>query len=71
MPYSFLWIPLLKIVGILLTLAGWLIPIGALSITQSTGALFAASLIGIAVSLVGILGVLNKVHLDQAIWKKG
>ena len=61
----------MKIVGILLALAGWLIPIVALSITQSTGAIFAASLIGIAVSLIGILGVLNKVHLDHAIWKRG
>jgi len=61
----------MRIVGILLALAGWLIPIVALSITQSTGARFAASLIGISVSLTGILGVLNKAHLEHAIWKKG
>jgi hypothetical protein len=61
----------MRIVGILLALAGWLIPILALSMTQSTGARFAACLLGIAVSLVGILGVLNKAHLQNAIWKKG
>jgi len=61
----------MKVVGILLALAGWLIPIVALSMTQSTGVLFAACLIGIAVSLIGILGVLNKAHLEHAIWKKG
>jgi len=61
----------MRIVGILLALAGWLIPILALSMTQSTGARFAACLLGIAISLIGILGVLNKAHLETAIWKKG
>jgi hypothetical protein len=61
----------MKIVGILLALIGWLIPILALSMTQSTGARFIACLVGIAVSLVGILGVLNKAHLEHAIWKRG
>jgi hypothetical protein len=61
----------MRIVGILLALAGWLLPVAALSMTQSVGARFAACLIGIAISLVGILGVLNKAHLENAIWKKG
>ena len=61
----------MKIVGLLLALVGWLIPILALSMTQSNSARFAACLVGIAISLVGILGVLNKAHLDTAIWKKG
>jgi hypothetical protein len=61
----------MKIVGILLALIGWLIPILALSMTQSTGARFIACLIGIAISLIGILGVLNKAHLEHAIWKRG
>jgi len=61
----------MRIVGILLALVGWLIPILALSMTQSNSMRFVACLLGIAVSLVGILGVLNKAHLDTAIWKKG
>ena len=61
----------MRIVGILLALIGWLLPILALSMTQSTGARFGACLLGIVISLVGILGVLNKAHLAHAIWKKG
>jgi hypothetical protein len=61
----------MRILGILLAFIGWLIPIVALSMTQSNSARFAACLLGIAVSLVGILGILNKAHLDTAIWKRG
>ncbi len=61
----------MKIVGILLALAGWLLPVVALSITQSTAARFGAAVVGILISLVGILGVLNKAHQEHAIWKKG
>ena len=61
----------MRIVGVLLALAGWLIPVVALSITQSLTARFAACVLGIIISLVGILVVLNKAHLEHAIWKKG
>jgi hypothetical protein len=61
----------MKIVGILMALAGWLIPIVALSMTQSVGARFGAAVVGIIISLVGILGVLNKAHQEDAIWKRG
>jgi len=37
---------------------------------QSTGARLFLSLLGIAISLAGILGVLNKAHLKDAVWKK-
>ena len=61
----------MRIVGILLALAGWLIPVASLSITQSVAARFAAAVLGIIISLVGILVVLNRAHLEHAIWKKG
>jgi len=61
----------MRIVGILLALAGWLFPVAALSMTQSTAARFAAAVLGIIISLVGILGVLNSAHQADAIWKKG
>ena len=61
----------MRIVGILVALAGWLLPMVALSMTQSTGARFGACVLGIIISLVGILGILNGVHLADAIWKKG
>jgi hypothetical protein len=61
----------MRIVGILVTLAGWLLPVLALSMTTSTGARFGACIVGIIISLVGILGILNGVHQADAIWKKG
>jgi hypothetical protein len=61
----------MRIVGILVTLAGWLLPVLALSMTQSTGARFGACVLGIIISLVGILGILNGAHQSDAIWKRG
>ena len=59
----------MRIVGILLVLAGWLIPVVGIAITQSRAARFVLVLFGIAVTLFGIVGVLNKAHLKNAIWK--
>ena len=59
----------MKIVGVLVLLIGWLIPLVGITITQSTAARFVLVLLGIAVSLFGILGILNKAHLKEAIWK--
>jgi len=59
----------MRLIGLVMTLLGWLIPVSALTMTQSTAARMIVSLLGIAISLVGILVVLNKVHLKDAIWK--
>jgi hypothetical protein len=59
----------MQIVGILLVLIGWIIPVVGVTITQSLGARFILVVLGITVSLIGILGVLNKAHLKKAIWK--
>ena len=59
----------MRIVGILLALVGWLIPVVGLTVTQSLTARFVLVVLGIGISLTGILGVLNKAHLKNAIWK--
>lgn len=59
----------MKLVGILLVLAGWLIPIVALPLTQSLTARFILALVGISITLAGIIGVLNRAHLKHALWK--
>jgi hypothetical protein len=59
----------MKLVGILLALAGWLIPIVTVVMTQSTAVRMTVSLLGIALILMGVLVVLNKAHLKNAIWK--
>ena len=59
----------MKLVGILLALAGWLLPVVALTMTPSLTARFIVALVGIVISLVGILVVLNQAHMKHAIWK--
>ncbi|HVO80445.1 MAG TPA: hypothetical protein VMT28_06930 [Terriglobales bacterium] len=59
----------MKVVGFLLVLIGWLAPVATLTVTQSMTVRLVLAVIGISISLVGILGVLNKAHLKHAIWK--
>ncbi len=59
----------MQIVGVLLALVGWIIPVVGLTVTQSVGTRYILAVLGIAISLSGILGVLNKAHLKKAIWK--
>jgi uncharacterized membrane protein YgaE (UPF0421/DUF939 family) len=56
--------------GIVVTVAGWGLAVASLGITQSTGARLGLVLVGIAISLLGILGVLNQHYMKHAIWKK-
>jgi uncharacterized membrane protein len=60
----------MKFVGVFLAVVGWLIPVVALTYTQSLGTRFVLTIVGIAISLVGILFVLNQAHLKHVIWKQ-
>jgi hypothetical protein len=57
-----------RIAGLILNVIGWLI---AVSSTQFSGtaAQLITVIIGLVVSLVGIIAVLNRAHLQQATWK--
>jgi hypothetical protein len=59
----------MKIVGVLMAVFGWLLPVIGLGMTSSTGVRLVLCLVGIAISLVGIVGVLNKAHQKHVIWK--
>ena len=59
----------MRFVGVLVVLVGWLIPIVGITVTQSVSARFILALLGIAVTLFGIIGLLNQAHLKNAIWK--
>ena len=48
----------LKLLGIAVALGGWFITIAGLHITTSVGGRMTFALVGIAVSLIGVLGVL-------------
>jgi cytochrome c biogenesis protein CcdA len=56
--------------GILVTLAGFAIAVASLGLTSSVNARLLIVVLGLAVSLFGILGVINKAYLKNAIWRK-
>jgi hypothetical protein len=57
-------------VGLAVTLLGFVIAFVSLGVTGSTGARMGMVLVGIVVSLVGILGVITPAYQKQWIWKK-
>jgi hypothetical protein len=59
----------MKIVGLLVIVLGWLIAVSSVE-TSSTGAQLVLAVLGLAVSGVGIIGILNGAHLKDAIWKQ-
>ncbi len=59
------------LVGLLVTLSGFLLSVFSLTIASSVGGRLVIVLLGIALSLFGIMGLLNKHYLKIAIWKKG
>jgi len=58
------------IVGLLITFAGFLISLFSLSLASSVSGRMTMVLLGLVVSLVGIIGVLNQAYLKNAIWRK-
>jgi hypothetical protein len=56
--------------GIIVTLLGFLISVFSLGATTSVGGRMVMVLVGLAVSLAGIIGVLNRAYLKNAIWRK-
>ena len=58
----------MKVVGLFVIVLGWLIAVYSTQLS-STGAQLIAVLLGLATSVTGVVGVLNKAHLRQAIWK--
>jgi hypothetical protein len=57
-------------VGLGITFLGFLIAFFSLGITDSTAARMGIVLVGLAVSLVGIMGVITPAYQKTWIWKK-
>jgi hypothetical protein len=57
-------------IGILVTLLGFVLSVLSLGMTSSVGGRMAMVLIGIAVSLTGILCLINRAYLKNAIWRR-
>ena len=58
------------LVGLVTTLAGFGVAVASLGMASSNSARLAMVLIGIVVSLVGILGILNPHYIKTAVWQK-
>ncbi len=56
--------------GILITLLGFIISLLSLGLTSSVNGRLAIVLIGLAVSLFGIMGVINRAYLKNPIWRR-
>ncbi len=56
--------------GLVLTILGWVVAVGSVGLASGNGARLVIVLIGIALSLTGILGVINPAYMKNAIWKK-
>src|SRR5439155_11051619 len=56
--------------GLLVTLLGFIISFLSLGMTSSVSGRLVMVLIALAVSLTGILGILNRAFLKNAIWRK-
>jgi hypothetical protein len=60
----------MKLVGVLLAVVGWLLPVVGLTMTSSTGVRMFVCLLGIGITLFAILSLLNNAHMKTAVWKQ-
>jgi hypothetical protein len=60
----------MRITGLLVNLLGFAIAVSGPLITKSHAIDALIAVVGICVSLLGILGILNKYYLAHAIWKQ-
>ena len=58
------------VAGLLVTVLGFGVSLLSLGLPLSTGTRLAMVLAGIAVSLAGIIGLLNPAYVKNAIWKR-
>jgi len=58
-----------KLLGLILALGGWVVVLGGLYVTSSVGGRLVGCLVGLAISLFGILYILPIASNKNAIWK--
>jgi len=58
------------LIGILMTFLGFLLAVASVAMTASVGGRMVVVLIGLALSLAGIIGILNRAFLKNAIWRR-
>lgn len=59
----------MKLAGVAVTVLGWLIVLFGLHLTSGVGGRMVTTIVGLIVSLVGVLGILPAACNKNAIWK--
>ena len=60
----------MALVGLIVTFAGFLLAAGSVGISSSTTVRLVLVLVGIGMSLAGIMGPINQAYQQNAVWKK-
>jgi len=60
----------MALVGLAVTFVGFLLAVGSVGISASNTVRLVIVLVGIAVSLGGILGLINPAYQKNAVWKR-
>jgi hypothetical protein len=60
----------MAIAGLVVTLLGFAISIASLGMSSSVSGRMVIVLVGLVVSLVGIIGMINPAFQKKAVWKK-
>ena len=60
----------MALVGLVITFAGFLLAAGSVGISSSTTVRLVLVLVGIGMSLAGIMGPINQAYQQKAVWKR-
>lgn len=60
----------MAIAGLIVTLLGFAISVGSLGMSSSVGGRMVIVLVGLVVSLAGIIGLINPAFQKKAAWRK-
>jgi hypothetical protein len=60
----------MAIAGLIVTLLGFIIAVASLGMSSSVGGRMVIVLVGLVVSLVGIIGLINPAFQKKAAWRK-
>jgi hypothetical protein len=61
---------MMALVGLIVTLLGFVVAAGSVGIVAATGVRLVLVLVGIAISLGGIIGMINPAYQQNAVWKR-
>jgi len=61
---------IMSLLGIVVTFVGFLVAASSVGVMSGNGGRLGMVLVGIVISMVGIMGILNPAYQKNAVWKK-